>query len=65
MLLLVLLHFLGMMSKSDKEVIADLIKSLNQTKESAPIRYKKELDVEFTPQPDVKIVVNNTKKGLL
>jgi len=65
MLLLVLLHSLGMMSKSDKEVIADLIKSLNQTKESAPIRYKKELDVEFTPQPDVKIVVNNTKKGLL
>jgi|TARA_R100000231_G_C5308473_1_gene159699 hypothetical protein len=54
-----------MMSKSDKEVIADLIKSLNQTKESAPIRYKKELDVQFTPQPDVKIVVNNTKKGLL
>ena len=53
MLLLVLLYSLEMMSKSDKEVIADLIKSLNQTKESAPIRYKKELDVEFTPQPDV------------
>ena len=55
-----------MMSKSDKEVIADLIKSLSHSKESAPIRYKeKELDIEFTPQPDVKLVVNNTKKGLL
>jgi len=61
----VLLHSLVEMSKSDKEVISDLIKALNGTKESAPIRYKKELDIEYTPQPDVKIVVNNIKKGLL
>ena len=51
-----LLHSLVEMSKSDKEVIANLIKALNGTKESAPIRYKKELDIEYTPQPDVKLV---------
>jgi CxxC motif-containing protein len=53
------------MTKSDKEVLANLIKVLNGTKESAPIRYKKEIDIDYTPQPDVKMVVNNTKKGLL
>jgi len=63
------------MTKSDREVIDDLIKALNTKKEKAPIRYKKpkqirsnqsnnHIDVLFEPTPDIKLVINN-KKGLL
>lgn len=54
-----------MMTKSDREVIDQLVKSLTNTKEKAPIRYKKpEVEVVFEPEPPVKLVINN-KKGLL
>jgi hypothetical protein len=62
---LVLLYSWVMMTKSDKEVIDQLVKSLTNTKEKAPIRYKKpEVEVVFEPEPPVKLVINN-KKGLL
>ena len=53
------------MSK-DLEFVDQFRKKLLKKKESAPIRKKtEEIEVVFEPEPDIRIAVDNTKKGLL
>ena len=50
----------------DLEFVDQFRKQLLRKKESAPIRKKKEeIEVVFEPEPDIRIAVDNTKKGLL
>jgi len=50
----------------DLEFVDQFRKQLIRKKESAPIRKKKEeIEVVFEPEPDIRIAVDNTKKGLL
>ena len=62
MINVVLLDFL--MNK-DIEYINKLRKQLLDKKESAPIPKKEPIEIVFEPEPDIKLAVDNTKKGLL
>ena len=60
------------MVTSDFDLIKSIAKELTKTKENAPIRYKKikkEVEVIFEPEPNIKLAVDNTKihykKGLI
>lgn len=60
------------MATSDFDFVNAIAKELTKTKEKAPIRYKKikkEVEVTFEPEPDIKLAVDNTKiqykKGLI
>jgi len=60
------------MATSDLDFLNAMTKELTKMKEKAPIRYKKikkEVEVTFEPEPDIKLAVDNTKikykKGLL
>lgn len=57
------------MTNNNKEIVDSLINFLNNKKEKAPIRYKVPVDVEFVPEQNIKLAVDNTKikykKGLI
>ena len=49
----------------DLEYINKLRKQLLDKKESASIPKKEPIEIVFEPEPDIKLAVDNTKKGLL
>ena len=54
----------------DLSFIDNFRKKLLKKKESPPLKLrdvnvKQELEVEFKPEPNIKLAVDNTKKGLL
>ena len=53
------------MANKDLEFLKKMEKQLLKTKESAPIPRKEKVEIVFAPEPDIKLAVDNTKKGLL
>ena len=53
------------MANKDLEFLKKMQKELLKTKESAPIPRKEPVEIVYEPEPDIKLVINNTKKGLL